>query len=895
MRKLNRILPLALALSVCGAAPSVAKSAGETAVYNFEDGATLDGWSLAVSNVSNVSASGINTSSKCLKCVPESGVQYGGYLAKWNTLTFNGSQGLTLMVYSTSAIGDIVLGLRSGASDASNTLERTANVCETGKWVKVYFDLTGVSGSYASFNIKFANEVTYYVDNINYISSSDIPEAYRNTSGGGNNGGTGSFDAGSADAAFDADYYKKALWMTTRFYGAQRSGNGPNWLLYDHSKNFSGYSGGKSYIKDADGNYDLTGGWFDCADFVKFGQTEFYACYMLLLGYSEFTDGYIDLYSADYHGYTSSGNYTYEGAKGVPNGIPDVLDECKYATDFFLKCVRSKNQFYYQVGDGNADHSEWSTSPYKSAKRSVSAGGESDGSRPVYSLSSGGTSMVALCGASLAAMYRLYKDYDADYAAKCLAKAKVCEEFIGNGNLGNTGSYGGGFYPAKEEYAPDLVIFYSEMYRATGTESYKTKAATYFGQMKASHGWSLCYNNTNDIADYVYYTVSGNSSALTQLQNYANGYKGSGYFLNSVGDNTWGPLRYTANQAFVWALYSKAMGAKTVNAYTLRTVDYIIGDNNHNFSFVTGLGDNYPQKPHYRNVFMNDQNNMYSCSLPAKYAQLGYLVGGNKTNTAYNDDINNYQNGEGGIDYNAGLVGALAYINSFLKDGKEEVIPITITKIEISTAPTKTEYQIGESLDVSGGKIKVSYSDNTAKTVAITAAMCSGFSSTSAGNKTITVKYEGKTATFKVNVNKKEEEPVPSEDDNTNTEDNTKTDDNTSTEDNTKTDDNAKTDEENTPSGDNTQNDDGRQNNNSDKGGDNTEIPTPVSEQQDSNGRIFSYDHTIVIENIAGDVRICNMQGQLVFYGKDVKEIQINIPGIYIVKAGAMTQKVVIR
>ena len=35
MRKLNRILPLALALSVCGAAPSVAKSTGETAVYNL--------------------------------------------------------------------------------------------------------------------------------------------------------------------------------------------------------------------------------------------------------------------------------------------------------------------------------------------------------------------------------------------------------------------------------------------------------------------------------------------------------------------------------------------------------------------------------------------------------------------------------------------------------------------------------------------------------------------------------------------------------------------------------------------------------------------------------------------------------------------------------------------
>ncbi|MCR5456047.1 MAG: glycoside hydrolase family 9 protein, partial [Bacteroidales bacterium] len=593
MNLISKLLPLVVAAGL-GTSPIMANPDGESTIYNFEDGnAALDGWSLSISNVSNVSKSGINTSSKCIKCVPESGAGYGGYIAKWNTLNFNGSQGISMMVYSTSAVGDVILGLRQGSSDASNGIERTCSVSETGKWVKLYFDLTGVSGSYASFNIKFGNEVTYYVDNINYIDAADIPEQYKNTSGGGTGGGSGevgSFDAGSAEAAFDADYYNKALWMTTRFYGAQRSGNGPNWLLIDHSKNFAGYSGGKSYIKDADGSYDLTGGWFDCGDFVKFGQTEFYSCYMLLLGYSEFADGYVDLYSPDYKGYVSSGDYTYEGGKGAANGIPDVLDECKYATDFFQKCIRSSSQFYYQVGDGNADHQQWTTSVYKSKNLSVSAGGESDGSRPVYSISSGGTSMVAICGASLAAMYRLYKDYDADYAAKCLAKAKVCEQFINRGSLGNIGSNGGGFYPAKDEYAPDLVIFYSEMYRATGTESYKTKAATYFSQMKASHGWSLCYNNTNDIADYVYYMISDNKSALSQLQAYANSYKGDGYFLNSKGDNTWGPLRYTANQAFLWALYSKAMGSETLNAYTLRTVDYIIGDNANKFSFVTGLG-----------------------------------------------------------------------------------------------------------------------------------------------------------------------------------------------------------------------------------------------------------------------------------------------------------------
>jgi hypothetical protein len=127
---------------------------------------------------------------------------------------------------------------------------------------------------------------------------------------------------------FDKSQYQKALWMTTRFYGAQRSGNGPNWLIAEHeptqtatglSTNLTSFVKGKSFLKDADTDgYDLTGGWFDCGDFVKFGQTEFYSAYMLLLGYSEFPAGYGDKYSADYQGYIGSGDYTWEGNKGYP-------------------------------------------------------------------------------------------------------------------------------------------------------------------------------------------------------------------------------------------------------------------------------------------------------------------------------------------------------------------------------------------------------------------------------------------------------------------------------------------------------------------------------------------------------------------------------------------------
>ena len=65
----------------------------------------------------------------------------------------------------------------------------------------------------------------------------------------------------------------------------------------------------------------------------------------------------------------------------------------------------------------------------------------------------------------------------------------------------------------------------------------------------------------------------------------------------------------------------------------------------------------------------------------------------------------------------------------------------TVTNIEISSAPQKTTYEVGETLDLTGAKLKVTYFDKTAEEINITS-----------GTKTITVTYEGKTTTFKVTV-----------------------------------------------------------------------------------------------------------------------------------------------
>ena len=74
----------------------------------------------------------------------------------------------------------------------------------------------------------------------------------------------------------------------------------------------------------------------------------------------------------------------------------------------------------------------------------------------------------------------------------------------------------------------------------------------------------------------------------------------------------------------------------------------------------------------------------------------------------------------------------------------------TVRSIRISSQPTKQTYAIGDTLDRSGLVVTATYSDYT--TQAVTDYTTSGFDSSTAGEKTVTVSYGGQTATFKVQV-----------------------------------------------------------------------------------------------------------------------------------------------
>ena len=78
--------------------------------------------------------------------------------------------------------------------------------------------------------------------------------------------------------------------------------------------------------------------------------------------------------------------------------------------------------------------------------------------------------------------------------------------------------------------------------------------------------------------------------------------------------------------------------------------------------------------------------------------------------------------------------------------------PATVSSISVQSKPTKTVYTVGETFSSSGLSIKVNMSDGTSKTVT------SGFTvsapnMSTAGTKTVTVTYQGKTTSFTITVN----------------------------------------------------------------------------------------------------------------------------------------------
>ena len=152
---------------------------------------------------------------------------------------------------------------------------------------------------------------------------------------------------------------------------------------------------------DGDGFVDVSGGFHDAGDHVKFGLPEAYAASVVSWGYYEFREAYEKTGQAEH-----------------------TETICRHFCDYFMRSTfRDDNgkvvAFCYQVGDGSIDHEYWQ-SPEIDAM-----------ARPAYFATSEKptTDDVSESAAALAINYYNFLDTDPEYAEKCLDYAKALFDF----------------------------------------------------------------------------------------------------------------------------------------------------------------------------------------------------------------------------------------------------------------------------------------------------------------------------------------------------------------------------------------------------------------------------------------------------------------------------------
>ncbi|WP_225847157.1 glycoside hydrolase family 9 protein [Streptomyces sp. HPF1205] len=452
----------------------------------------------------------------------------------------------------------------------------------------------------------------------------------------------------AADAA-PAYNYAEALQDSMLFYESQRSGKLP-------ADNRVSWRGDSDLSDGADVGIDLTGGYHDAGDEVKFGFPMAFSMTMLAWGGVD-----------ESAGYTKSAQSTY------------LLRNLRWGDDWLLKAHPSPNVLYGQVGDGSSDHSFWGPAEVNPSPR------------PSYKIDAScpGSDLAGEAAAALASSSMVFKASDPTYAATLLTNAKQLYTFADTyrGTYDKCITAAQGYYNSWSGYWDELVWGAIWLYRATGDSSYLTKAETYYAQLPKmsqsttpEYNWTLAWDDKS-YGDYLLLAeLTGQQSYVDDAERWLDwwttGVGGSKVAYSPGGQaflDTWGSLRYSSNTAFAALQFSHwltGQGRDTAKAQTyhdfgVRQIGYVLGDNPRHESYEigftnSGTNTNWPQNPHNRTAHGSWDQSM-SDPPTTRHLDIGLLVGGpSSANDSFTDDRQQYAMTEGALDYNAGFSGALA-------------------------------------------------------------------------------------------------------------------------------------------------------------------------------------------------------------------------------------------
>ncbi|MBK1828855.1 glycoside hydrolase family 9 protein [Haloferula rosea] len=435
--------------------------------------------------------------------------------------------------------------------------------------------------------------------------------------------------------------YAEALQKSMWFYDAQRSGTLPEDFRIP-------WRGSSATGDGSDVGLDLSGGFYDAGDHVKFGLPLAFSMTMLAWGSVEFPQAYVETGQDD-----------------------ELRSTLRWASDYLMRChVRHEDgttvAFYGQVGDGNVDHAVWAPAETMTM------------ARPSFKIDADnpGSDLAAETAASLAASSIVLAAEDPAYAATLLDHAVALYQFADahRGKYSDSIPNAAAFYNSWSGYQDELVWGAIWLFRATNDPAWLQKAQTEYANLPGdgngakSFNWGLSWDDKAYGCYVLMACLDGSANYVADVERWldfwGDGFNGQriNYTPGGLAHlDQWGSLRYAANTAFCALVYADHVGedGDGYATFARNQINYALGSNPQNRSYVCGFGNNPPVNPHHRNSHGSTTG---SISQPTQNEHIlyGALVGGPDANDGYTDDRTNFTTNEVALDFNAGFTGALA-------------------------------------------------------------------------------------------------------------------------------------------------------------------------------------------------------------------------------------------
>ncbi|MER6633839.1 glycoside hydrolase family 9 protein [Streptomyces sp. NPDC000987] len=413
---------------------------------------------------------------------------------------------------------------------------------------------------------------------------------------------------------------------------------------------------------------DVSGGWYDAGDHGKYVVNGGIATWELL-----------STYERELLARTGEPRTLRDGTLAVPesgNKVPDILDEARWELEFLLKMQVPDGQPLAGMAHHKIHDEQWTGLPLLPS--------EDPQKRELHPPSTQATLNLAATAAQAA---RLYRPYDKAFAARALTAArKAWAAALAHPDLyaSDSDGTGGGTY-ADSDATDEFYWAAAELYLTTGEKRFAdhvlnspVHTADIFGSLGFDWARTAAAGRL-DLAT-VPSALPGRDKVRRSVVQGADRYlatlKAQPYGMPYAPDGNrydWGSSHQVLNNAVVLATAHDITGGAKYRDGAVQSMDYILGRNALNISYVTGYGEVSSHNQHSRwyaheldpglpNPPKGTLAGGANSGIQDPYAQskLTGCVG----QFCYIDDIQSWSTNETAINWNA----ALARMASFVAD-----------------------------------------------------------------------------------------------------------------------------------------------------------------------------------------------------------------------------------